>query len=124
MAMDYAFYMVGHIVAHNMVHNMVAVLGRGNSFVLHYKASIVMAVQPVQLVAQVVSEWLVVASLLPEVALLFFFVYLSFSLNVWCELHRVTYQSIKSAKAKGGRCRCLFTQMQKLCKPILAAKRA
>ena len=34
------------------------------------------------------------------------------------------YQSIKSAKAKGGRCRCPFNQMQKLCKPILAAKRA
>ncbi len=77
MAMDYAFYVVGHMLAHNMV----AVLGQGNSFVLHYKAGIVVAVQSVQLVAQVVSEWLVMASLLPEVALLFFFVYLSFSLR-------------------------------------------
>ena len=50
-----------------MDHNMVAVLGQGSSIVLN-KVDIVVAVLPVQLVAQVVKVWLVLASLLPEVA--------------------------------------------------------
>jgi hypothetical protein len=67
MAMHCAFYVVVHMVVRNMDHNMAAVLGQGSSIVLH-KVGIVVAVQPVQLVAQVVKVWSVVASLLPEVA--------------------------------------------------------
>src|SRR5579859_3728825 len=46
------------------------------------------------------------------------------SLNVWCELFREIYQSIKSAKAKGALPRCRLSQRQKLCNPTLAANRA
>ena len=67
MAMHCAFYVLAHMVVRNMDHNMAAVLGQGSSIVLH-KVDIVVAVLPVQLVAQVVKVWFVLASLLPEVA--------------------------------------------------------
>jgi hypothetical protein len=42
-------------------------------------------------------------------------------LNVWCE---IDYQSNNSANASRGRPSWSFNQMQKLCKAILAARRA
>ena len=65
MAMHNVFYVVAHMVAHSMDHNMAAVLDQDSNFALH-KVDIVVAVQPVQLVAQVGVVWSVGASLLPE----------------------------------------------------------
>ena len=43
-------------------------------------------------------------------------------LNAWCELR--DHHPSKSAKASRGRPSCSLSQMQKLCKATLAAKRA
>jgi hypothetical protein len=43
-------------------------------------------------------------------------------LNVWCEIP-ACYHATRSAKASGLRPSCRLSQMQKLCSPILAAKR-
>jgi DNA invertase Pin-like site-specific DNA recombinase len=44
------------------------------------------------------------------------------ALNVWCEIW--VHHPNKSAKANRGRPNCSLSQMQKLCRATLAAKRA